>query len=318
MCCSSPPAPPPPPDYSKIAASSDHAADMGYQAANEDLAFRKQTYAESKPREQQLYDLASKVANQQMDIAGQNQEQANKQWQNYQNTYQPTERASAADAYGAQYLGADQNKQLSGILDGSSGLSASDAQTALRGLSTSAENAAGTEAGTRARAGTQSQYGQAVQNYTRYGGTDSGRLASEMAQMGVQNTANEVGAENQARTAARDKFVGLRTGVANFGRNMPNTAGQAFGLATQAGTSATANQNTGFMSGLPYAQFNAAGYGTQLGAAGMAGQQALGMGGVLNQGYGIQGGIYGQQAAGAGQQNGALIGGGAMIAAAFV
>ena len=37
--------------------------------------------------------------------------------------------------------------------------------------------------------------------------------------------ASKAGAANNARIATEDKAIALRTGVANFGRNMPNTAG---------------------------------------------------------------------------------------------
>ena len=44
MCA---PDPPPAPDYSGIAASSDYAANLGYQAAKDDLDFRRGVYEET-------------------------------------------------------------------------------------------------------------------------------------------------------------------------------------------------------------------------------------------------------------------------------
>lgn len=312
MCCDSPPAPQAP-NYQPIQAASDHAADMGYKAANEDLAFRKQTYADSQPRQQQLYDLASKVANQQMDIAGQNQTQANKQWQDYQQTYRPNEQNTMADAYGQQYLGDEDRTQLNQLLTGGGGtMTDAERMSKLQGMSSKAENTAGDAAAARAGGQVNASYSQMSRELGRMGGGDPSRMAAMGGLMANQQSLVSAGASNQAREGVRGQMLGLRTGAANFGRNMPNTAGQAFGLATQAGSSATANQNTGFMSGLPYAQFQSGGYGTQLGAAGMAGQQALGMGGVLNQGYGIGGNIYGQAQQANGQMLGSIVGAGLM------
>lgn len=284
MCA---PSPPPAPDYSGVAASSKEAAELGYKAANEDLDFRKQVYEESQPRQAELYDLASRIAKQQIGIADTNQDRANEQWSQYKSAYLPNELQTVADSYGSSYLDDADNAQLTSIISGKSGLDAGGAQSALNKFSRKAEDAAGQQAMTRAGAEVNNAYGQALRGLTRYGG-DPNRLASAAARLANNAALARVGASNTARESARGQLLGLRSGVANFGRNMPNTAGQAFGLATQAGNSATANQNSGFMSGLPYAQFAAGGYGTQLGAAGLAQQGALGLGGLMNQGYATQ------------------------------
>ena len=57
---------PPPPDYGPIAASNAEAAAISTQAADEDLAFRKEVYADSKPQQAGLYALAQQVAQQQL------------------------------------------------------------------------------------------------------------------------------------------------------------------------------------------------------------------------------------------------------------
>ncbi|MFY0010855.1 hypothetical protein ABTP68_19645, partial [Acinetobacter baumannii] len=48
----------------------------------------------------------------------------------------------------------------------------------------------------------------------------------------------QAGAENGARLAVKDKAIALRAGVANFGRNMPNTSAQQVAIANNAGTTA--------------------------------------------------------------------------------
>lgn len=292
MCA---PDPPPAPDYGPIAASSEAAAQYGYQAANEDLAFRRQVYDESKPRQQQLYDLANSVAQQQIRIADANEGRAQEQWDMYQKSYRPNELQTIADAYGMQYLSESDRAQLNDLITGGGGgLTDAARMSAMQALALRAQEAAASQAATRANAGVNSAFAQQSRALSRMGG-DPARLAAAAAQLGSQQSLARVGAANQARDVAATQGLGLRSGVANFGRNMPNTAAQAFGLATQAGNSADANANTGFMSGLPYAQFASGGYGTQLGAAGLGGQQALGMGNVMNQGYGNQIAAYNAQ-----------------------
>ena len=52
---------PAPPDYKPMAAANEKAAKYGYDAATNDLTFRKQQYADAQPRLEQLYDMADKV-----------------------------------------------------------------------------------------------------------------------------------------------------------------------------------------------------------------------------------------------------------------
>lgn len=283
MCCSAPP----PPNMQPIADASAEAARYGYQAANEDLAFRKQVYEEAKPRQQQLYDLATRVANQQMGIQDENQAFARGQQDFYRKTYQPNEMQTMADAYGQQYLGDDDRLQLNQLVSGQGDYDPTQRMQLMQGLGRRAEEGAASAAEARVAAGVNASYGQAQRGLTRRS-QDPNKLAAMAAMMSNEQVAARAGAANQAREGVRGQMMGLRTGVANFGRNMPNTAGQAFGLATQAGSSAVANQNQGYMAGLPYAQFQAGGYGTQLGAAGLGNQAAIGMGQLLNQQYGTE------------------------------
>lgn len=295
-CChgGSAPAPPPPPDYSGIAATNAESARMAKDSADQDLAFRRQVYEEGRPRQEALQDLATQVANQQMGIAETNETRANQQWQYYNDTYRPTELASAVDAFGGQYLDQSQSDEASRILSGEIELSPGEAQRRLYGLSRSAEDRASSQATTRAEASTNASTAQAMRAVQRMGG-DPNRVATAAADLASRQALTRVSASNQAREGVRGQAMGLRTGVANFGRNMPNTAGQAFGLATQAGSSATANSAGAANAGLPAAQFMAGGYGSQMGAAGLKQQGALGMGGLMNGGYSGQISGYGAQ-----------------------
>jgi hypothetical protein len=285
MCCSSPT--PAAPDYSGIASANEAAARYAKEAADNDLAFRRQVYDESRPRQQELYDLASQAARQQMGIAGENEARAGEQWDNFQNTYLPVERQVAADSYGSMYLGDDDNAQMMAILSGTSGLDQQAAMQALRGMRSKAVEAASSQAVTQANAASSSAADQTRRGLMRFGG-DPNKMAYAMADLANQQALTQTGAANTAREAAKGKFEGLATGVANFGRNMPNTAGQAFGLATNAASSGVNSQNAAFGSGLPYAQYASGGVGAQLSAAGLQQQGALGMGGIMSRDYGTQ------------------------------
>lgn len=280
------------PDYGPIAETNAEAARYARQSAEEDLAFRKQVYEENKPRMQQLYDLATKVANQQLGIADENQAFAERQRDVYEKSYLPNEYQTMADAYGASYLGDEDRAQLNSLVAGEGDMTTAARMAAMQALGIKAENAAGGIAARRAEGQANASFGQQARMLGRLGAGDPQRMALIAAKLGQQQTLAKVGASNQAREAARGQMLGLRSGVANFGRNMPNTAGQAFGLATQAGSSATGNQNAAAMSGLPYAQFQAGGYGGALGAAALQQQGALGLGGLLSRDYGTKASMY--------------------------
>lgn len=291
MCCDAPS----PPDLAPTAAASERAAQLGYQSSADDLAFRKQVYAEQAPRQQELQSLASQVAKQQMGIADTNEQRAQQQWMQYQNAFMGNEQQTAADAYGASYLGDEDRAGLySALRNGGSA-------EQLGEYSRKAEGAAGDAAMQRAVGQVNQSYGMQSRQLARYGAGDPRRAAAISDKVGRTQAIAGTGAANTARESARGQLMGLRTGVANFGRNMPNTAGQAFGLATQAGSSAVANQNAGFTSGLPYAQFQTGAYGTGLGAAGIGSQTALGYGGLQNQQYATQAGAAGAALGGLGQ-----------------
>lgn len=304
MCCDAPS----PPDMTATANATAEAAALAKQSADQDLAFRKQVYTENAPRVQQLYDMANRVAQQQLGISNENQDFARSQQAYYKNTFVPNEMQTVADAYGASYLSDADRAQLNSLLSGQGGGDTGARMAALQALGIKAENAAGSAAAARAGGEVNAAFGQQARQLGRLGAGDPQRMALMAAKLGQQQTLARVGAANQAREAVRGQLMGLRTGVANFGRNMPNTAGQAFGLATQAGSSGVANQNTAANAGLPYAQFQAGGYGAGLGAAGLQQQGALGLAGAQNNAYATQAGIYGSQMQGLGSLAGTAAG----------
>lgn len=262
MCCDAPAAP----NYQPVADANEAAARYAYNAANEDLAFRKSVYEDSKPRQEGLYQLALKVAAQQMGIADETTARAKQQWGEYDRTYLPVERKMVDEAM--NYDSPERRERLRG--------------------EAMADVAAGSDAAQAASRRTMMRYGV---------NPGSGRFADTERVSRLIDSANVAGAGNAAVRALQDRGIALRAGAASFGRNMPNTAGQSFGLSTQAGSSAVANTNAGFMAGLPYAQFQSGAYGTGLGAAGLAQQGALGMGNIMSRDYATSANIYGGEMA---------------------
>lgn len=273
------------PDYTQIAASNEAAARVSAEVAREQLAFQKDVYNQSKPQQDRLEKLATDVANQQMQIADANQKQAESQWSYYKDTFQPVERRMVDEAM--NYDSKARQEQMAG----------------------------------QATADVRSQMANAnaQQNRAMLGmgvNPNSGRFAGLSKAQAVQAGASTAGAATGARNAVVDKGIGLRAGAASFGRNMTNTAAQAYGLATGAGSAAVGNQNTGFMAGAAYPQLLNSGYANNIAASGQAINANLGLGGLMNQSYGIQANMYGQQQAGQGAMIGTGLGAAATIGAA--
>lgn len=366
------------PDYSQIAAANKEAALYAKQSADADLAFRQQQYQDSKPRQEQLYNLASQVAQQQLGLGNLTQQQAEQQNDSYNSTYRPMELQTVLDSLGSQYLSDEDVKQAIQYLTNPqydesavmstrqkanttytpetvetvktetgeyvpTGLKGSSPFTGMIGLenigrqvtplkpttttrtSTVKQNPVTTYADEEYQSGTkkvlnkdyeaaralgidglakkaqegaarqageksQAQVNSATEQQTRAlarMGLNPARFQAAAADIAQRQALTNVNAQNGARTDVANRQIGLRTGVANFGRNMPNTVGQAVAGSTNAGSAAVGNQNTGFQSGLPYAQFQAGGYGAQQNAAALRQQGALGLGGLMNQGYQI-------------------------------
>lgn len=368
------------PDYSEIAASNKYAAQKAYQAAQDDLDFRRQVYDENQPRQDQLYDIASEVAAQQLSSSYDNQQQARQQWDSYNSTYRPIELQTVLDSMGSQYLSEEDVNELTEYLTNPQydtedimrtrqvpyyeevpweetttstenisssspsqpyvaglpyrfgngtkyGRSAAPVPTekttkttksgvkqerkyrteeylasqdkklnkdyekqraiAIDRLAKKAQEGAAKRAQEGVAAQTNSAFAQQARNLARMG-INPARMQAIAADSAQQQALTGVNAANQARTNQAAQQVGLRTGVANFGRNMPNTAGQAYATSGGLGSQAVGNQNTGANAGLAQAQFAAGGYGSVQNAAALQQRGALGLGQLQNQSYGAQ------------------------------
>lgn len=279
-CASAPAAP----DYSSISEANEKSAELGYQAASDRLNFDKGVYADAAPYVKRQQELATQTAEQQMDIAAKTDRRADEQYDRYNEEFVPAEKKMVDEAmdYGSE---ADQ-----------------EVQAGIAGNQVASQFASNREAATR--------------RLNDMGiRPDSGAAVGTGNAMDIAQAATTANAENNARTAARDKGISLRAGVANFGRGNKNDTSTGYSTSIAAGNSSTGNLTSAANAGLPSASLVDAGYGMNLTAANSAASNNIALGGLLNQGYGIQmqGFNAAQQAQGASDAGmGSMIGGLAM------
>ena len=275
------------PDLGPMADATRYAADKAAAYGKDYLDWTKKTYDENKPRQDQLYDLAAKTAQQQLDISNANQARATEQWDYYKDTFQPTERRMVDEANNYDSKARQEAQAAQATADVRSQTANANAQ----------QNRA--------------MLGMGVN-------PNSGRFAGLSKSQAVNAGASAAGAATGARNQVVDKAIGLRAGAASFGRNMTNTAAQAYGLATNAGNSAVGNMNTGVNSGLGYAQLVAGGFGGAMNGAAQGIQANLGIGNMYNQQYGIQANADAQAASGQGAMLGSAMGMAGSMGAAYL
>jgi len=176
----------------------------------EELEFFKRVYLEQQPRQARLDELSDQVSAEQLEQSKFSGDQAEAQWKRFNEVFVPVEDRMVKEA----------NEIDSGAeLDRKAG---------------------------EAAAGVQSQYDAGVninnRNLAAMGvNPNSSRALAVKADGALKLAAAKAGAANNAREIARDKGISLRAGVANFGRNMPNTAATAYGTALAAGNSSVSN-----------------------------------------------------------------------------
>lgn len=274
------------PDYRQIAASNAEVGRMQQEIAREQMAFQREVYNNSLPQQARLENLAAQIAGQQVDISNKNQRQADAQWDYYNQTFKPVEKQMASEAMGYDSKTRQEQQAAQATADVRAQMANATAQNnrALIGMGVN---------------------------------PNSGRFVGLNKVTNVQAGASAAGAATGARNAVVDKGIGLRAGAASFGRNMTNTAAQAYGMANQAGSSAVGNQNTGFMAGAAYPGLMNSGYSNALAAGNSQINANLGLGQLQNQGYLGQLNYAGQQAAGQGAMIGSGIGAAATIGVAL-
>lgn len=243
MCCGGGSAPSPDPAIGEAAKAN---AELGKEAFNWYKDYYNNTVA---PLQQRQANLSERLANDYLDTSAQQKQFAKEQNDYYKETFQPVEKQTVADAM--NYDSADNIKRVSG------------------------------EAAANVNQQFSNARGQSARLAGRYGLTSTAMSgpagASERAE-----ALGAAGAATGAATSTRDKGIALRSGVANFGRNMPNTSASYFAGANNSNAGA-GNAATGALTG------------------------AIQAGGVMNSGFGL--GIQGNQSAGnllLGQYNGQL------------
>lgn len=222
------------------------AAEANAAVAKEALDFYKGIYASDiLPAQQKQAALADKLTADYLDTSAQQKQFAKDQKQYYEGTFQPVEKRMVSDAM--DYDSADNIKRVSG----------------------------------EAAANVNQQFSNARSQSARLAGRYGLTSTAMSGPAGASERAAALGAAGAATgaaTATRDKGIALRSGVSNFGRNMPNTASNYF-----SGANAS----------------NAAGFGTGQAAMQNISQNAAIMGQGFNtfiQGNNSAGGLYGQAA----------------------
>ncbi len=265
MCA--PKAPKPDPAIGQAALSNAELAKEQTAVAREQLAWEKERANRQDP-------LVEKIVNQQIASGDENAARAAEQWNIYQNLFRPVEERMVSDAMGFDSEERKERMAAEAALDVTRGYAAAQDQNA-RTLGAMGINP----------------------NSGRFAG-----LANETALMQAKDTA---GAMNRARRGTEMQGIALRTGAAQFGRNMPNTGIAADSLVLNSGNSAVGNLATNSQ----MHNANNAAAAQWFGGA-MQGNQSAG--GLLNNLYGNQLAGYQTQAgitSGAMQGIGSLVGG---------
>lgn len=250
------------------------------------LDFAKEQFAAGNIRQEDMDALTTAVIDQQLATAEQQQEWAKEDRDRYTGTFQPLEDEFIQEA--KDYASPERQERL--------------AAEAKADVMSSADQQRQITQRQMASMGLNPASGR-FQGVTR-----SGDLTTALA---------SAGAQNNARTAVRDKGLALKADAINMGRGLPSQASTAAGMGLSAGNYAVGNQT----------QANQNFYANQ-------GVMNQGFGGAM-QGYANQGNIlnslYGNQvqawsaqqqanaasAAGTGQLFGSVIGAGATVGSAY-
>ena len=186
------------------------AAQENARVAADTLEFNKKVYAEGAGDRAFASDFSKKVANNQFADSVTQQGRATDQWDRYLKTFAPVEERTANDA-----MNIDSQSEQDRV--------AGDAAGTVQAQS---DNANAQRGRTQASMGIN---------------PNSGKAIAADADSAIMLAAGKSGAVNTARQSVRDRGVAMRTGVANFGRNMPNTAATMDSLSTASGNAGVGN-----------------------------------------------------------------------------
>lgn len=253
------------------------AAKSNVEIAKQQLALGKDQLAWERERATRQDPLLEKIVNQQITSGDENAARATEQWEIYRDLFHPVEKQMVKDA--TDFDSPERKERMAA------------------------------EAGADVNRGYAATADQNLRTMGAMGiNPNSGRFAGLSRETGIGLARDTAGAMNQARRATEQQGIALRTGVAQFGRNMPSTGIAADTMALNAGNAATGTMAQGSQ----IRNANQAAAAQWFGGAANSNSQA---GGLLNNLYQNQ--IAGQQAsaqasAGAMQGIGTLAMAGAM------
>lgn len=253
------------------------AAQQNAEVARESLAFNKQVYEEGKPRQARMDALSEKVIQDQLDVSAQNKAQAEAQWARFQQYFVPVEDQMVKDAM--TYDSPQEQERMAGQ-------AAADVENAY------------------AQSGEQQKRRLASMGINPNSGT---ALAVSNAN-DLMKASDKAGGMNNARIMARDKGITLRAGAANFGRNMPNTAANAYGITLAGGNNAVSNGAASNNMALQNAAGMNQGFNTAINGNQSAGNLLLGQYGAQVNAWNAQQAADAQSSAGLGSMLGQFAG----------
>lgn len=180
------------------------------ELAKEQTALGREQLAWERERANRQDPLVEKIVNQQIRTGDANEARSADQWEIYQNLFKPVEERMVSDA-----MNFDSPERKSRM-------AAEAAADVGRGFDAARD-----------------------QNLRTFGAMginpNSGRFAGLANETSLAQSKETAGAMNQARRNTEMQGIALRTGAAQFGRNMPNTGIAADSLALNSGNSAVGN-----------------------------------------------------------------------------
>lgn len=203
ICQCSPKAPKPDPAIGQAALSNAELAKEQSAVAREQLAWEKTRADRQDP-------LVEKIVNQQISMGDANEARSADQWNIYQNLFKPVEQRMVSDAMNFDSPERQSRMAAEAAADVGRGYNAAQDQN-MRALGAMGIN------------------------------PNSGRFAGLANETSLAQAKDTAGAMNQARRNTEMQGIALRTGAAQFGRNMPNTGIAADSMALNAGNSAVGN-----------------------------------------------------------------------------
>jgi hypothetical protein len=230
------------------------AALMNAELAKEMAAVGREQLEEARRQYDELAPFYKDILDQQVRIGASSELRSDQQWQDYLDIFRPAEKKMAEEAMAA-------------------------------GSPAEMEAAAGRAAGSVSQ-----QFGVAKENANRQAmafgvNPGSARFEEIGRSTGIQEAAAVAGASNQAREAEKARGIALRSGVAQFGRNMPQTGIASDSLALSGGNAANATiggqmatRQAGVASAMPW-------FGGAVSGNTAAGNLHLGQFGAQMQGY---------------------------------